>query len=110
RHKLAPRVSPRKTWEGYLGGIVTGCAGTVLFAALWNLAAPAITPLKGLVIGLVLPVLAPLGDLGESMLKRQFGIKDSSSILPGHGGVLDRIDTWIWAGVLGYYMITWLWM
>lgn len=110
RHKMAPRVSPGKTWEGYFGGILTGCAGAVLLASLWNLATPAVTPLKGLVIGVVLSVLAPLGDLGESMLKRQFSVKDSSNLLPGHGGMLDRIDTWIWAAVLGYYLISWLWL
>ncbi len=110
RHKMAPRVSPGKTWEGYFGGILSGCAGAVLLACLWNLAAPVVTPSKGLVIGLTLSVLAPLGDLGESMLKRQFGVKDSSNLLPGHGGMLDRIDTWIWAAVLGYYLVTWLWL
>ena len=51
--------------------------------------------------------LTTLGDLGESMIKRQAGMKDSSHILPGHGGIFDRIDTWLWASALGYYLITW---
>jgi phosphatidate cytidylyltransferase len=104
RHRLSPRLSPKKTWEGYLGGIVLGTLCTVGLAAIWNLACPAITPLKGLIIGLVINTLAPLGDLGESLFKRQFGLKDSSNALPGHGGVFDRIDATLWAGVIGYYL------
>lgn len=105
RHQLSPRVSPKKTWEGYLGGIVVGTAITALLAAAWHLRVPAITPEKGALIGLVVSVLAPIGDLGESMLKRQFGVKDSSNLLPGHGGFMDRLDSTLWAAVIGYYLI-----
>jgi phosphatidate cytidylyltransferase len=108
KHKLAPRVSPKKTWEGYLGGILFALILTPLLAACWHLVTPAITPLDGLIIGAVISVLAPLGDLGESMLKRQFGLKDSSNLLPGHGGSMDRIDSWLWAAVIGYYLVLWL--
>ena len=78
----------------------------VLFAWLWreNLD---ITLLDGALIGLVMALFTTLGDLGESMIKRQAGIKDSSHILPGHGGVFDRIDTWLWGSALGYYLIIW---
>ncbi|HPA32996.1 MAG TPA: phosphatidate cytidylyltransferase, partial [Anaerolineaceae bacterium] len=55
----------------------------------------------------VMGILAPLGDFGESMLKRQFGVKDSGRLFPGHGGVMDRIDSWLWAAVIGYYLVTW---
>lgn len=106
RHQLAGSISPKKSWEGYIAGIVTGILGTAALAALWHLRAPAVTVEKALVIGAVVSVLSPLGDLGESMLKRGFGVKDTSQILPGHGGIMDRIDSWLWAAPIGYYIIT----
>lgn len=110
RHKLTPRLSPKKTWEGYLGGVITATLGSALLAAVWAIGAgpgTAITPWNGALIGFFLGGLTPLGDLGESMIKRQFGIKDSSNLLPGHGGIFDRVDSWLWAGVIGYYLINW---
>ena len=112
KHKLSPRLSPKKTWEGYLGGIVAGVLLTTLFAAIWRVGAgpnSAITPLRGALVGLVMSIFPTLGDLGESMIKRQMGVKDSGSLLPGHGGAFDRIDSWLWAVVMGYYMVLWLW-
>jgi phosphatidate cytidylyltransferase len=112
RHKLSPRLSPKKTWEGYLGGIVVGVILTALFAALWRVGAgpnSGITVLRGALMGLVMGIFPTLGDLGESMIKRQMGVKDSGNILPGHGGAFDRIDSWLWAVVMGYYLIVWLW-
>ncbi len=109
RHKLAPRVSPNKSWEGYAGGILTGSAGTALLAALYHLLNPAVTVMHGAVIGVVISTLTTLGDLGESMIKRQFGVKDTSNLIPGHGGVMDRIDSWIWTAAISYYLVTWLW-
>jgi phosphatidate cytidylyltransferase len=109
KHKLSRRASPNKTWEGYAGGIVFAAALTPLIALLWQLVTPLVTPLHGLVIGLVVSILAPLGDLGESMIKRQFNLKDSSNLLPGHGGILDRIDSWLWAIPLAYYLLL-LWL
>lgn len=105
KHPMSPVTSPKKTWEGYIGGIGFSALCTSLLAALWNLQAPIITPLKGLVIGIVLSIITPLGDLTESMIKRQFGVKDSGKALPGHGGVMDRIDSWLWAAVIGYYLV-----
>ena len=109
KHKMAPRTSPGKSWEGYIAGIVFGAWVQWDLAFLWGLVAPEITPLRGLLLGGVISVLAPLGDLGESMLKRQFGVKDSGVLFPGHGGVLDRADSTLWAAVIGYLMITLLW-
>ena len=112
RHLLSPRLSPKKTWEGYLGGILVGVVLTALFAAVWRWGAgpnSAITPLRGALVGLVMGILPTLGDLGESIIKRQMGVKDSGNILPGHGGAFDRVDSWLWAVVIGYYMIYWLW-
>jgi len=110
RHKMTAKVSPNKSWEGYVGGVVIGALITMLFASLWHLRAPGVTWEKGLILGLVIGIIAPLGDLGESMLKREFGVKDTSHILPGHGGIMDRIDSWLWAAPIGYYLITRFWM
>jgi phosphatidate cytidylyltransferase len=110
KHKMTPRLSPKKSWEGYLGGILFGAVGATLLALGWQAwAGPgtAITPLRGAILGFVLGVLTILGDLGESMIKRQVGMKDSGNLLPGHGGAFDRIDSWLWAGVIGYYVIVW---
>jgi phosphatidate cytidylyltransferase len=110
KHKMTPRLSPKKTWEGYLGGILFSVPVTTLLAYLWPVWAGdqlAITPLKAALVALVLSVLTILGDLGESMFKRQVGVKDSGNLLPGHGGVFDRIDSWLWAAVIGYYMVLW---
>ncbi len=108
RHTLSPRLSPKKTWEGYLGGLLFGLLGGTFLAALWHLMSPPVTAARGALIGLVLAALTPLGDLGESMFKRQAGEKDSSHLIPGHGGFFDRYDSWLWAGVLSYYIILWL--
>lgn len=93
--KLAPRISPKKTWAGFVGGTLSAGLAGLVFAAI---AGPAYSPWLGaLAIGLAL--LAQLGDLGESAIKRFFGIKDSSGLIPGHGGVLDRIDGLIFAAI-----------
>jgi phosphatidate cytidylyltransferase len=113
RQKLSPRLSPKKTWEGYFGGILVGIPLTTLFAYLFSLAAgpgSGITPLRGALVGLVMAVIPTLGDLGESMIKRQMGVKDSGNILPGHGGAFDRIDAWLWAVVIGYYLVFYFWV
>ncbi|MEA3351487.1 MAG: phosphatidate cytidylyltransferase, partial [Chloroflexota bacterium] len=106
RHRLCPRLSPKKTWEGYIGGIISGVLGGALLAAL--VPNVDITPMRGVVLGLILSVITPLGDLGESMFKRQVNIKDSSNLIPGHGGAFDRVDSWLWGGIISYYIITWL--
>ena len=89
RHKLHPAVSPNKTWEGFAGGAVGSVGG--MFIARW-VAFPALTPRDCLALGLLGAVLGPLGDLCESLLKRAHGVKDSGTLIPGHGGLLDRVD------------------
>ncbi len=110
KHKMSPRLSPRKSWEGYAAGIFTAVLVGVFFAYAFSSLGPQplrglIDPLKGAAFGFVISALTPLGDLGESMLKRQGGLKDSSNVFPGHGGFLDRIDTWIWGAAIGYFII-----
>jgi phosphatidate cytidylyltransferase len=93
--KLAPRVSPNKTWAGAIGGFV----GSLVVAAGWAATGPGkIVPI--MLIGAVLSVASQLGDLFESAVKRRFGVKDSSHIIPGHGGLLDRLDGYVAAIVL----------
>jgi phosphatidate cytidylyltransferase len=110
RHKMSPRLSPKKSWEGYVAGIFTAIYVGALFAYAFSALGPQplkglITPLQGALIGFLISAIAPLGDLGESMFKRQGGMKDSSNIFPGHGGFLDRIDSWIWGSAIGYFIL-----
>ncbi len=108
KHPLSPRLSPKKTWEGYWAGVVFGTLSSVGLVILWHsLGGPAVAWWEGAALGAVLSILTTLGDLGESLFKRQAGVKDSSNIFPGHGGVLDRIDSWLWGAALGYFLITW---
>lgn len=111
RHPFSRRLSPKKTWEGFFGGILFGILGGALLAWLWGLVlepGSAINPWSGALLGFSLAVLTPLGDLGESMFKRQAGIKDSGTLFLGHGGAFDRIDSWLWAAPIGYYVIVFL--
>ena len=89
RRKLYPAVSPGKTWEGFFGGMVAAVAAAFIVKATFF---PALSSLDALAIALPLSILGPLGDLSESMLKRAYGVKDWGKIIPGHGGLLDRVD------------------
>ncbi|MGH3664597.1 MAG: phosphatidate cytidylyltransferase, partial [Egibacteraceae bacterium] len=88
RHRLAPTISPAKTWEGLAGGIVT----VLLVAGLVTARVPGFDVVSALVLGAGVGVAATVGDLAESMVKRDMGIKDLGGILPGHGGIMDRAD------------------
>jgi phosphatidate cytidylyltransferase len=107
RTRLMPSVSPHKSVEGYLAGIVGGGLGTMGLAILWRAlgAEGALKPLHGLAIGLLAGTIGPLGDLGISALKRHVGVKDSGRLLPGHGGLLDRLDALLVAVPVGYYYV-----
>jgi phosphatidate cytidylyltransferase len=108
RHKLAPRLSPKKSWEGYWAGVFTGTLFGGFFAFAYTTWGPLeLSIWQGATLGLILSLVAPLGDLGESLFKRPAGIKDSGNFIPGHGGAFDRLDTWLWAAVIGYYYIQW---
>jgi CDP-diglyceride synthetase len=101
RRPLAPRVSPRKTWEGFVGGAILAIAAS---AAITGQVYPW-TPAKAAVLGLVVAVIAPVGDLCESLIKRDLGFKDMGSLLPGHGGVLDRVDALLFVLPATYYLV-----
>ncbi len=90
KHKMAPKISPKKTWEGFAGGVVL----TLILGFFVEKFHP---DLRGnwIAVGFLVSVFAPLGDLVESQLKRTFGVKDSGNIIPGHGGILDRLDSFI---------------
>lgn len=100
-HKLAPNISPGKTWEGAIAGV---CGG-VIISVLFTLDTPLQLPLhywQAIVLGVLISVFGQLGDLVESLVKRNFGVKDSGSIMPGHGGILDRLDSVLFAGAVVY--------
>ena len=108
RHKMAPRLSPKKTWEGYAGSVICGALGAGLLATFWSIGAgpdSLVNWQTGALVGAVVGALGPLGDLGVSMLKRQIGVKDASDLLYGHGGALDRMDSWLVAAPVGYYLV-----
>jgi phosphatidate cytidylyltransferase len=101
RHKLAPTLSPAKTWEGFAAGAVATVF--VAFVALYKQDYVSIA--DSFVLGLVIAVAAPIGDLFESALKRDMQVKDSGRLLGGHGGMLDRLDAPLFAGVAAYYVL-----
>jgi phosphatidate cytidylyltransferase len=102
RHKFFPRLSPKKTWEGTIGGWFCGVVVTLLVSLYIGLGF-----VHGLVLGALVCALLPLGDLAISMMKRQVGVKDTSGLIPGHGGMLDRIDSLLFAVVVVYYYACW---
>jgi phosphatidate cytidylyltransferase len=102
RHKLAPGVSPKKTWEGLLASIVAGTISAFTFTVFgagepwW----------AGLILAGALILAAVFGDLAESLIKRDLGIKDMSTLLPGHGGIMDRLDSLLPAALVTYVFVT----
>jgi phosphatidate cytidylyltransferase len=114
KHKMTPRLSPKKSWEGYAAGLVFSTLLTPLFLFLFRRlglpADPSLTWQNIAVLAFAIAALTTLGDLGESMIKRQVRVKDASQLLPGHGGILDRIDSWLWALPIAYYLITFVFL
>jgi phosphatidate cytidylyltransferase len=105
RHRFAPRISPKKSWEGAIGGGAVG----VLVGTTWGyFTLPSIPPYHLFIMSLLIVAGGMLGDLAESLIKRQVGAKDAGGIIPGHGGVLDRIDSMMFAFPLTALYATWV--
>lgn len=109
RHKMAPKISPGKTWEGAVGGLVLALAAVAIcyLVSLKFKGLPQWALSRYLFVGAVLSVVGQIGDLTESALKRSAGVKDSGTLFPGHGGVLDRCDGYLLAAPVLYYMSAW---
>ena len=108
KHKMTPLASPNKTWEGSIGGLVTGAGGGLAFQQLFFPGDALVW--KVVVFALLLQVVAQVSDPFESLFKRSSGVKDSSNLLPGHGGFLDRVDSLILAIPLFYYLLEYIGM
>jgi phosphatidate cytidylyltransferase len=104
KHKLAPVISPGKTWEGAFGGLVGAIAAVSILALILDIN---IGYGKLVFIGFAVGVFAQIGDLAESKLKRSTGVKESGDLIPGHGGILDRLDSVVLTGVVVYYCLRW---
>jgi phosphatidate cytidylyltransferase len=103
RHRLAPAISPAKSWEGFFGGVLAAIG--MAFVILYKDRDDFLSIPESLLLGLVIALAAVLGDLFESAVKRDFEVKDSGRVLGGHGGVLDRLDSLLWAGPAAYFTI-----
>jgi phosphatidate cytidylyltransferase len=114
KHKLTPAISPAKTWEGAIGGLVGAILAAVVIATVLKLisvkvGAPFVFRYwQIMLLGFLVGLFAQLGDLIESLLKRNMGVKESGNLLPGHGGVLDRFDSLIFVGAVIYYYVIWV--
>ena len=102
KHALAPSISPGKTWEGAIGGLLASIIASLILRTIfplpfsyWQIA----------LLGCIISLFAQLGDLAESLLKRNTGVKDAGKLIPGHGGIIDRIDSLIFTGVIVYYCV-----
>ena len=102
KHKMAPSISPGKTWEGAAGGFLGGLGATVLLAYILKI------DIDWKLLGCLIPIFSILGDLFESKFKRSTGVKDAGSIIPGHGGILDRLDSILFVVVVVYYYVIWV--
>ncbi|WP_050614809.1 phosphatidate cytidylyltransferase [Bacillus testis] len=104
KNKLWPEISPNKTIEGALGGVIAGLIVALVFALFTDIDIPVA---RMLVLGLVIAVFGQLGDLVQSAFKRHYGVKDSGNLLPGHGGILDRSDSWLFVFPILYLLQLW---
>jgi phosphatidate cytidylyltransferase len=102
KHPMAPAISPKKSWEGFAGSILATAIGSSILADIMI----DLTPWKGAIFGVVVSAAAVLGDLAESLLKRDLGVKDMSNLLPGHGGLMDRLDSILFAVPTAYLLLS----
>ncbi len=102
RHRMSPSISPNKTWEGAIGGFTWAVSVALALGALLQLSVPI---WQSALVGAAVGIAAQLGDLAESRLKRASGVKDAGSLLPGHGGILDRLDSIVFALPVVYYLV-----
>lgn len=106
KHKLNKEVSPKKTWEGAIGGTILGVAAALF---CWDLFFPwYITAAQAALIGVIISILGQVSDLAQSVLKRSAGVKDSSNLLPGHGGFFDRFDAFLLTAPVLYYVLLYM--
>ena len=103
RHRMAPTISPKKSWEGFVGGVLAAVG--MAFVILYRDREEFLTIPESLLLGLAIALAAVVGDLFESAIKRDLEVKDSSRLLGGHGGMLDRLDSLLWAGPAAYFTI-----
>jgi phosphatidate cytidylyltransferase len=109
KHKLAPAISAAKTWEGAIGGLICAILAAIVIAMVLNLISPfTFKYWQIILLGFLVGLFAQLGDLVESLLKRNMGVKESGNLLPGHGGILDRFDSLIFVGAVVYYYVIWV--
>jgi len=108
KHKLAPLVSPKKTIEGLMGGVVTGALASWGFVSIVHFAInkTLFSTTEAIIIGVVVALISQFSDLSESLLKRNANVKDSAELLPGHGGMLDRFDSFLFTAPFFYYYLT----
>lgn len=102
KHKMIPRISPAKTWEGFGGAIVVSTAASLTFAHFFAAKMPGMTPLHAVILGVILSSTAVIGDLIESLFKREAGVKDSGNFFPGIGGILDLLDSLLFNAPIMY--------
>jgi phosphatidate cytidylyltransferase len=102
KHALAPSISAGKTWEGTAGGLFASIVAAPIIKLIFSLP---FSYWQIALVGLIISIFAQLGDLVESLLKRNTGVKDTGKLIPGHGGVLDRVDSLIFTGVIIYYLV-----
>ncbi len=102
KHKMIPRISPGKTWEGFAGGVLVSTGASVIFARLAGPKLVGMTPMHSIILGVLLSIAAVIGDLIESLFKREAGVKDSGTHFPGIGGILDLLDSLLFNAPLMY--------